>query len=269
MAEENATLIGRVEITPQLIILRIRPDDGVGDFTPGQYVLLGLPRSAPRIPEATEEETPPPAPDGKLIRRAYSISSGSLERDFLEFYVSLVTNGELTPRLFALKNGDRVFVGPKAKGLFTISAAPADANILMVATGTGLAPYISMLRTNVLENKRRKIAVLQGASYSWDLGYRGELEGLALTQANFAYVPVISRPAADPSWQGRTGRLPAWLANPDLVEACGFPLDAPRPHIFLCGNPGMIDEAERVLTAQGHVVNERGNSGNIHREKYW
>jgi ferredoxin--NADP+ reductase len=268
MSEENATLIGRVDITPQLVILRIRPDGGVGDFTPGQYVLLGLPRSAPRIPEATEEEAPS-TPDGKLIRRAYSISSGSLERDCLEFYVSLVTNGELTPRLFALKDGDRVFVGPKAKGLFTINAAPPDTNILMVATGTGLAPYISMLRTNVLENKGRKIAVLQGASYSWDLGYRGELEGLAASQSNFAYVPVISRPSADPSWQGRTGRLPTWLENPDLTEACGFSLSDQRPHIFLCGNPGMIDEAERVLTAQGHVVNERGNVGNIHREKYW
>jgi ferredoxin--NADP+ reductase len=268
MPEENATLIGRVDITPQLAILRIRPDGGVGDFTPGQYVLLGLPRSAPRIPEATEEEAPP-VNNGKLIRRAYSISSGSLERDFLEFYVSLVTNGELTPRLFALKNGDRIFVGPKAKGLFTINAAPDTTNILMVATGTGLAPYISMLRTNVLENANRKIAVLQGASYSWDLGYRGELEGLARSQANFAYIPVISRPSADPSWQGRTGRLPAWLDNLGVEEACGFTLEAPRPHIFLCGNPGMIDEAERVLTAHGHVVNERGSEGNIHREKYW
>ncbi|MEO5373134.1 MAG: ferredoxin--NADP reductase [Alphaproteobacteria bacterium] len=269
MPDYNATLIGRIDITPQLVILQVRPDESVPDFTPGQYMVLGLLPEAPRLPEATPVEDAPTATNGKMIRRAYSISSGSRQRDFLEFYVSLVSNGELTPRLFAMKAGDRLFVGPRAKGMFTVNDLPPDANLLMVATGTGLAPYISMLRTNVLEGRGRKVAVLHGASYSWDLGYRGELEGLSRVRNNFAYLPVVSRPEVDRDWQGRTGRLPSWLENPALAEGCGFPLSPTTAHVFLCGNPGMIEQAEAVLTARGYVVDERGTAGTLHREKYW
>lgn len=267
MPDYNATLIGRIDITPQLAILRVKPDGEVPEFTPGQYMVLGLRSEAPRVPEASSTEDVFAA--GKMIQRAYSISSGSLQRDFLEFYVSLVTNGALTPRLFALGMNDRLFLGPRAKGVFTLDSVPEGANILLVATGTGLAPYISMLRTHVLEGKGRKIAVLQGASYSWDLGYRGELEALSRARENFAYIPVVSRPEGDLDWKGRTGRLPVWLENPALVEACGFPLSPSATHIFLCGNPSMIEQAEADLTKCGHVVDERGTTGNLHREKYW
>lgn len=268
MSDYNATLVGRIDITPQLAILRVKPDGGVPDFTPGQYAVLGLRSDAPRVPEASMDEEGPASPD-KMIKRAYSISSGSVQRDFLEFYVTLVTNGALTPRLFAMGPGERLFVGPRAKGMFTLESVPMDANVLLVATGTGLAPYISMLRTYVLEGEGRKMAVLQGASYSWDLGYRGELEALSRVRANFAYIPVISRPEGDPDWKGRTGRLPVWLENPALAEVCGFPLSPPDTHVFLCGNPGMIEQAETLLTARGHVVGERQSVGTLHREKYW
>ncbi|MFN3076563.1 MAG: ferredoxin--NADP reductase [Alphaproteobacteria bacterium] len=270
MPEYNAELVGRTDVTPQLAILQVKPDAGVPEFAPGQYMVLGLRSDAPRLPECPPaEETPSSPVSGKLLQRAYSISSGSRQRDFLEFYVSLVTNGELTPRLFALRPGDRLFVGARAKGLFTLDAVPGAANVLMVATGTGLAPYISMLRTSILEDNGRKVAVLHGASYSWDLGYRGELEALSRARANFTYLPVISRPESDKDWRGRTGRLPTWLETPDLAQACGFPLEASATHVFLCGNPGMIQQAEAILTARGFSPDERGTTGTLHREKYW
>ena len=272
MPDYNATLVGRIDITPQLAIFQVKPDGDVPEFTPGQYSVLGLRQDAPRVPEAGPEgddDEEPPAPAGKMIKRAYSISSGSLQRDFMEFYVTLVTNGALTPRLFALTQGDRLFLGPRAKGMFTLNAVPESAAILMVATGTGLAPYISMLRTHVLEAKGRKIAVLQGASYSWDLGYRGELEALSRARDNFAYIPVVSRPEKDTAWNGRTGRLPVWLVNPAFAGACGFALDPQTAHVFLCGNPGMIEQAETILTEKGYTVDERTAPGALHREKYW
>lgn len=278
MPDYNATLTGRIDVTPQLAILQVQLDKAEFAFLPGQYTVLGLRHDAPRLPEATpaEDSQAPSNGNGKFIQRAYSIASASQRHDCLEFYVSLVTNGDLTPRLFAMKHGDRLFVGPRAKGVFTLTGVPSTANILLVATGTGLAPYISMLRTHVLDTLQptprpdeRKIAVLHGASYSWDLGYRGELEALKLARPTFAYIPVVSRPEADPAWQGRTGRLTGWLENPALADACGFALAPANTHIFLCGNPGLIAQAETILTARGHTVDAPGAAGTLHREKYW
>ncbi|MBI4968880.1 MAG: ferredoxin--NADP reductase [Rhodospirillales bacterium] len=264
----NATLIARIEITPRLAIFRVRVDDRVFDFTPGQYTVLGLTGEAPKLPEAGGSDALAADPK-KLIKRAYSISSGSRERDFLEFYVSLVTSGELTPRLFALPEGGRLFVGGKPKGLFTLAGVPAEKAVLLVATGTGLAPYVSMLRTHLLDAPDRRLAVLHGASYSWDLGYRGELESLSRIRPHCRYLPIVSRPADDPDWGGRTGRLTTWLARADLAEACGFPIDPGQAHVFLCGNPGMVEEAARLLEARGYAQGARANAGPLHLEKYW
>src|SRR5689334_5651328 len=114
----NATVVGREEINPQLLIMRVRPDGQLFEFRPGQFGVLGTLGSAPRVAGSTPEEKA--AEPDKIIRRAYSIASSSLERRYVEFYLTLITNGALTPRLFALKHGDRVFLGPKASGLFTL-----------------------------------------------------------------------------------------------------------------------------------------------------
>ena len=264
--EYNATLVERIDITSRLAILRVRPDGWEFEFTPGQYGTLALMRSAPRLADADPEEIAADAPD-KLVKRAYSISSGSRNREFVEFYVALVGSGELTPRLFALAVGDRLYLGPKAKGLFTLDRVPADKNVLMVATGTGLAPYVSMLRTHLDDRPDQRIAVLHGASFSWDLGYRAELERMAAHHANLTYLPVVSRP--DEDWAGWTGRLPGWLDRPELPEACGFDL-APQPtHVLLCGNPGMIEEARARLAEKGFDSGTPKAPGSLHVEKYW
>ena len=262
----NATLIERIDITSRLAIMRVRPDSPEFDFTPGQYGTLALMRSAPRLADAEPEDVAADAPD-KLVKRAYSISSGSRTREFVEFFVALVGSGELTPRLFALAEGDRLFLGPKAKGLFTLNLVPTDKNVLMVATGTGLAPYVSMLRTHLADRPGQRIAVLHGASYSWDLGYRAELERMAAHNDTLVYLPVVSRPAED--WSGWTGRLPGWLDSPDLPQTCRFPLDPEQTHILLCGNPGMIEEARTRLEAKGYQVASAKVQGALHVEKYW
>ncbi len=142
----NATMTRRETLSPDLVVLRVEPRGKLFEFKPGQYAVLGLPGSAPRVPMSASEDEPPP-PE-KLVRRAYSIASSSRVGEYLEFYVKLVRTGELTPRLFALKPGDPLWLGPKVAGQFTLESVPPETNLTLVATGTGLAPYISMIRSS-------------------------------------------------------------------------------------------------------------------------
>src|SRR5262249_27692783 len=154
-----------------------------------------------------------------------SIASSSLERRYVEFYITLITSGGLTPRLFALKHGNRVFLGPKASGIFTLDKVAPEKAVLLIATGTGLAPYVSMLRTMLVNDGHRKFVVLHGARYSWDLGYRGELETLARLRPNFTYIPSITRPDQDPHFTGHTGRIQALLEQGVAEKESGISLD--------------------------------------------
>ena len=228
----NATVVGREEIHSELIVLRVRPDGDLFEFKPGQFGVLGLLGNAPRLPEATPEE-PASEPD-KMIRRAYSIASASVERRYAEFYITLITSGGLTPRLYASKtHGSRVFLGPKASGMFTIDRVAPDKAVVLIATGTGLAPYVSMLRTILMKETERKFVVLHGARYSWDLGYRGELETLARLRPNFTYIPSITRPDEDPHFLGRTGRIQTILEQGAVEKDSGVALDPAHADVFL------------------------------------
>jgi ferredoxin/flavodoxin---NADP+ reductase len=263
----NATVIGREEINPQLLVFRVQSDATLFDFKPGQFAVLGLLGSESRVPEAASEETTPP-PD-KLIRRAYSIASSSVERRYLEFYLALVTSGQLTPRLFALRPGSRLFLGPKASGVFTLDRVPPDKAIVLIATGTGLAPYISMMRTMLVNETQRRFVVLHGARFGWDLGYRGELESLARLRPNLTYIPSITRPEQDPSFHGHMGRVQALLEQGVIEKESGITLEPSQADVFLCGNPDMIKAVKGMLEGRGFNTGESGKPGNIHVEEYW
>jgi ferredoxin--NADP+ reductase len=263
----NATVIGREEIHPDLIVLRVRPDGELFAFKPGQFAVLGLPGAAPRVAEATPEE-PATEPD-KMIRRAYSIASSSVERRYIEFYLTLITSGQLTPRLFALKHGSRVFLGPKASGMFTLDRVAPGKSVILIATGTGLAPYVSMLRTMLMTETERKFIVLHGARYSWDLGYRGELESLARLRPNFTYIPSITRADQDPHFHGRTGRIQNVLEQGAIEKDAGVELDPAKTDVFLCGNPEMVKVVKELLAAKGFTTGDNKNPGTIHVEEYW
>lgn len=266
-ARYNATVVSREAINPELIILRVKPDGELFQFKPGQFAVLGLLGSAPRVPEA-DPENPPPPPD-KLIRRAYSIASSNLDRDHVEFYLTLVRSGELTPRLFALQVKDRLWLSPKASGLFTLDKARPDRNLLLVATGTGLAPYMSMLRTMLVREAGRQFVVLHGARHSWDLGYRAELQTLSRLRPNLVYLPSITRPEEDPHWSGLTGRIQTLLENGVVEKASGLPLDPDHFEVFLCGNPAMVDAAKQLLIEKGFVPDQGKRIGTVHLEEYW
>ena len=305
-AEYNATVSSRVEVAPGLIILRVAPDKLPFEFRSGQYVVLGLKASEPRIDESEAEapsvvagpvESPAleaslaaviagteesraavdaqaarvalaAADPDRMIRRAYSIASESRADEYLEFYLTVVMSGELTPRLFNLAIKDRLYVGPKAVGVFTLNKAPGK-HILMIGTGTGLAPYMSMLRSELECNGPRQFVVVHGARFSWDLGYRTELTGLARHCRNFHYIPVITRPQEDVTWRGRSGYLQNLIASDAIEEETGLALTPDNFDIFLCGNPGMIETVISWAEARGFVKDKGHDIGTLHTEEYW
>lgn len=265
----NAVVTQRIDLAPGLMVLRIAPESGpVPTFQSGQFAVIGLPASAPRTPSADPEEAG--ADPERFIRRAYSIASPSLPGEHLELFLTLVRSGELTPRLFALQPGARLWLGPKITGLFTLAEVPADQDVVMVATGTGLAPYMSMLRTGITANPKRRFAVLSGARHSWDLGYTAELTTLARVCPNFTYLPIVSRPKEEPTaWGGATGHVQSLWQDGALERAFGRKPTAGDTHVFLCGSPAMAEGMTALLTGEGFAVHAKGHPGQIHVEKYW
>jgi len=267
--ELNAIVIQRIEVSPGLAILRVVTDGwDLPDFAPGQFAVLGLPGSAARCTVCDPEDE---AQDGdKIIKRAYSIASSSVAREFLEFYIVLVPSGALTPRLFALSQGDRVWLGPKISGIFTLDQVPEDKHIILTSTGTGLAPYMSMLRTKLTCGDERRFAVLHGARHSWDLGYRSELMTLHRMCSNFAYVPTISRASEEvAAWNGETGYIQDLWKRMPLKNHWGFGPSPQDTHVFVCGNPDMIESMVDILDSQGFKEHKKNEPGQVHVERYW
>lgn len=261
----NATLSERHDLNEALSIVRVRPDSGrPPDFEPGQFITLGLPRTSGDAPSRRPRQ-PGRVP---LTRRAYSIASGRPETDALELFVALVEEGKLTPRLWTLQVGDRLWMDSACKGGFTLASVPADRDLLMVATGTGLAPYVSMLRTHRGQRRWRRFIVIHGVRRVSDLGYRAELEAAARTDPSVHYVPIVSRAAAN-EWPGARGRVTALLDERWYAEHVGGVLDPGRCHVFLCGNPAMIDEMEAGLQQRGFRTHTPEAPGDIHLERYW
>lgn len=266
LVEYNATVTSRLDINPFLIILGIKPDLQPYNFKPGQYTVVGLKASTPRVEGSTPEANPK---EGEaIIQRAYSIASAN-NTGVLDFYLALVSHGELTPRLFTLKKGDRVYVGAKSTGVFTLDSVAPNKSLLLMATGTGLAPYISMLRSQLNELKNRKVVVLHGVRHSGDLGYREELEALEKKHSNIVYLPVISQPAKDPSWKGQGGYLQDVIFSGVVQERTGLKVTPENFDVFICGNPAMIEASIEKLSAVGFILAKGRNPGTIHIEEYW
>jgi ferredoxin--NADP+ reductase len=241
MDVSNATIVDRVDLTGDIAHFEIRPDDGPPAFEPGQYLALGLP-----IGE-------------RLVQRPYSTASRKDTPRDVEFFIRRVPGGLLTSRLWEVAPGARVRLG-RPKGLFTLLPGDGRAH-LFVASGTGLAPFISMLELLFSRVEPPRVVVLHGASYVRELGYRERLERWVAEGRPLAYLPTISRPA-DPlnaGWSGRTGRAAV------VIDAACEELDLdPRGTVaYLCGNPEMIASGERRLLARG-VPREA-----IRSEQYW
>lgn len=258
----NATLVEREDITPALGVFRVRPDEalpGAGAwFVPGQYMVLGLNN------EVTVELGG--------VRRPMSIASAPERRDLVEFYIRYVDKPEsenpFTHQLWPRKVNDRMYVRVHPTGKFTVpdTVGAEDRRLkVCVAAGTGLAPFLSMVRSEYIKDPTRSLAdyvIIHGASYSTDLGYREELEALA-AKTGLRYLPTVSRPKADPQWRGYIGRAESFFA-PDRIAGLedalglatgGFTPDAVQ--ILICGLQGTIGQTIENLVPRGFVPDNR------------
>lgn len=265
----NAIVAQRIEVSPGLIVLRVVPEGWeLPDFESGQFAVLGLPGTARRHEVSDPEEMR--ANPEKIIKRAYSIASSSVANEYIEFYIVRVSSGALTPRLFALSVGDRLWLSPKMSGLFTLDEVPPDRHVLLISTGTGLAPYMSMLRSHLVCGEPRRFAVVHGARHSWDLGYRSELMTLKRMCSNFTYIASISRPEEEMTpWAGETGYIQDVWRRGVLEGSSEFRASPKDTHVFLCGNPSMIVTMADLLGELGFSEHKRNAPGNVHVERYW
>ncbi len=259
----NATLTHREDLTNELAIIRIQPDQGpVPEFEPGQFITIGLLK-----PPAA---APGPAPTRvRLTRRAYSIASSPAVRGYVELYVVLVEKGQLTPRLWNIPVGGQLWMDNKAKGEFTLKGIPTGKDLIMISTGTGLAPYLSMLRTYRGQGRWQRLVIIHGVRLAEDLGYRAELEQISHEDPSIFYIPTVTREPADSSWQGMRGRVGVVLEDQTYQRLVGSALDPAHCHVFLCGNPDMIQSVQAQLEAKGFTTQTRDQPGQIHFERYW
>lgn len=240
----NATLVRRVDLMPSVARFIVRRDGPAVPHRPGQYLALGI------------------WADGRLVQRPYSTASPPTADQELEFLIRRVPHGSLTPRLWQLPPGARLRLGPP-KGLLTLDPR-GDRVALFVASGTGLAPIVSMLAA-VLDRPSHprppRLIVLHGVSYVAELAYRDRLERWAASQRDVAYEPVISRPAdaLNAGWGGATGHLDTALDDAWRRHR----LDPNGTVAYLCGNPDVIAAATRRLA--GHGVSPDA----IVAERYW
>jgi ferredoxin-NADP reductase len=200
--------------------------------------------------------------EGKLVQRPYSVASppAIAGSDGYEFYVRLVEGGTFTPLLWRLPIGQGMrMIGPKGK--FTL--LPEDDRIhIFISSGTGNAPFVSMIRQLMIDGQSRRVVYLNGVSYAHELGYRDTVEGWQHSgEFPVTFIPTVSRPndAANASWTGRTGRVESIL-GPVLDELGLTPADSIA---YICGNPDMILSAEETLLARGYPEEQ------VHKELYW
>jgi ferredoxin--NADP+ reductase len=265
----NASLVEREDLTPELAIFRIRYNDGdVPEFLPGQFTTLGLP---PDPEEAQASAVPGRKRGPKLIRRAYSIASSPLQKEALDFYIVVVDGGKFTPKLWRLQPGDRIFMDRRISGHFTLEGVPDGKDLVCISTGTGLAPFVSMLKTYRSQpNRWRKFVVIHGTRLCVDLGYRAELEQIAREDPRVVYLPTCTREPDGSIWEGMRGRVHHLLEPDKYHQLVGHPLTPENAHVFLCGNPDMIDQCEKELQGRGFSVKDKKNpDGTIHFERYW
>jgi ferredoxin--NADP+ reductase len=256
----NAVITWREELTPELVIFRIAPDSGeIPPYEPGQYAELAL----PELDSRAEEER------RKLLRRAYSIASAPKEKGYLEFFIVRVEGGALTPKLFSLKVGDRVWLGPKVKGKFTLALAPEGKTIVMVSTGTGLSPFVSMVKEYLDDPRFPQMVIIHGARKAADLGYRKFLEELAEKNRKLRYICSTTREPEDSPWKGLRGRVNQFLEPERFLKLTGISFEPENLQFFLCGNPAMIDELTPRLIELGCKEHSKKEPGNIHFERFW
>jgi len=197
--------------------------------------------------------------DGQRVARAFSFVNPPHD-PLLEFYGVIVPEGPLSPRLARLTAGDTLYVAPNPAGFLVLDEVPQAETLWLLATGTGIAPFLSILRTEEPWQRFRRVVVVHAVRYARELAYR---ELIAATPAQ--YVTFVSREAHAGSL---AGRIPAALRDGRLAAAAGVPIDE-RSHFMLCGNPQMLRDTTAALAERGLRKHRRRTPGHITVESFW
>jgi ferredoxin/flavodoxin---NADP+ reductase len=297
----NGTVTRVRRPNPDLFIMRVRPDFPRPPHRAGQYCSLGLGNWEPRAP-GCQEENLKPGDEAKLVRRAYSISCSILDdagellaidqTDYLEFYITLVREGSdparppaLTPRLVMLREGDRLNIGEKITGHYTLEPVRPGDTVLFLGTGTGEAPHNYMTWELLKTGHTGKVLNACCVRYRKDLGYDDMHQTLMKRFPNYQYLALTTR---EVETVGQKVYIQDLITSGQLEQRLGEKLDPARTHVFLCGNPSMIGVPVKnketgareypkpvgvieVLEGRGFRADTAAAkvTGNVHFEEYW
>lgn len=220
-------------------------------FTAGQFARIGL--------KVGEE----------LVVRAYSVVSSPFD-ETLEFFSIVVPDGAFTSNLQHLKVGDELYLEKIPYGYLTLARyqQPLPHDLWLLATGTGLAPFLSMLQDFDTWSKYQKINLVYSVRTAAELAYLDRIQEIAETfgegHNGFKFIPIITRDPSAPLHD----RLPILIENGELEKSAGIELNPNTSHVMLCGNPQMVDDTKEALKRRGLTMNRRGE-GNIAVENYW
>jgi ferredoxin--NADP+ reductase len=265
-AETPAFEKARQKATQETITDLYRWSDGLFTFTTtkppgysfaaGQYARLGL------------------ADGNDIIWRAYSMTSAPSDKH-LEFYGILVPGGLFTTKLKELKPGDPIWVEKQSYGFMTVDRFTGGDDLWMLATGTGVGPYISILRDPEVWGRFCNLNLVHCVRNAIELTYREELERLQqqppASVASPGRLQIIQSTTREPATQpGQLhGRITALLDNGALEEAAGMPITEEASRIMLCGNPEMIEDTRKILHSRGLKPVRRLIPGQFVTENYW
>ncbi len=222
-------------------------DVDIGGYEAGQFVRIGL-------------------PDGdEVLARPYSLVNTPQEKH-LEVYFNLVEEGPLSPRLFELRSGDNILVADNPSGFLTVSEVPECRHLWMIATGTGIGPFLSILKSEAAWQQFEKIVLCYSVSYATELAYQDIIASIRDNHGDrFRFVPVVTRE----SHEGALGkRVPALMQDGSLEQHAGITINAEDSHVMMCGSSAMITDVSAELMSRDMKKHRRRDPGHFTTEKY-
>lgn len=228
-------------------LFSLRFDTELPPFKAGQFVRVGLDI------------------DGERVARPYSLVNGP-DEPVGEIYFNPVPEGPLSPALARLQPGDTLWVSDSANGFLVLDEVPDCRDLWLMATGTGVGPFVAMLATDEPWQRFSRVNLVHSVRTQAELGYRDRFTALQSRHRDqFRYLPVVTRETA-PDCLG--ARIPALLRDGSLETAAGAVINTADSHVMLCGSQTMISEVMVVLSERGLTRHRRREPGHISTEKY-
>ena len=289
MSDDKSIRVKVIEVTrwaPTLLSFKVTRPDGF-KFTAGQFVRLGIhgkdlqyftnnhetklitSETQGHETQGYEKQGQPIDLDGYVFR-AYSIASSPYD-EFIEFFSVVIPQGEFTSKVNHIQVGDSLLLNTTPFGYLTLARyqLPLPNDLWLLATGTGLAPFLSILKTIDVWQQYQRIILVYSARTSQELAYQAEIGSIKSIYgdngAAFVFLPIVTREA---DYAGEKARIPNLILSGKLTELVGQKLDKERSHVMLCGNPQMVEDTKEALKSIGLTMNRRGE-GNIAVENYW